>query len=106
MQRVKTKASILLGFAIIAMVLVVGCKGKKGSGTGRAHAKLIGEFKKFRAEQCLCTDYACSRKLGKRIGPRIVQIMRTSKSRPKAVNMKLGKILQEMTACANRTKGK
>ena len=97
------KMSIALGL-LACIVCGPGCDDKKGSGGDAKYDALIKEFEGFKKEQCACKDYDCSMALGKKIGPRIQEVMGGAKKIPPEVQIKLGAILKAMTECAERTK--
>jgi hypothetical protein len=96
---------VILGLVLVAgIVFAPGCDDKKGSGGDGKHDALIKEFEGFQKEQCACKDYDCSMALGKKIGPRIQEVMGGAKKIPPEIQIKLGAILTKMTECAESTK--
>jgi hypothetical protein len=81
-----------------------GCNKSEDEKLSPQHEALIEEFKGYEAKQCACQDYACAQAVGKEIGARVVEVVRGSDNLPRGVKLRLGKIIERMTACANRTK--
>lgn len=95
---------LLLVVIMSCVLFLPGCQKEKDTGLSQEHKALIAEFEKFKAEQCACTDFDCTKALGQKIGPRIEEVMRDNEKLPTEVQLKVGMLLSEMTECAKRTK--
>ena len=97
------RIAIVVG-AVMMLAGLAGCDKGTGGEMSAEHQALIKEFEGYQAEQCACKDFECTKAVGQKVGPRVQAVMGADSKLPKQVQLKVGMMLEKMTACAKATR--